>query len=75
MTDLNPGDAVILKGPLGPGLALNTFPKGLCLGFGAGTGVLPFMDLAYFIWQGKAPQDFCLKLYISFRTRREGICI
>lgn len=38
-----------LKGPLGPGLALHSDFSGHTLAFGAGTGLVPFIDLAMLI--------------------------
>ena len=66
---------IILKGPYGPGLGIYKLPKGPCLGFGAGTGALVFLDIVYAIWQEKTHSEFFLSLYISFKSRKESIGI
>ena len=69
---LEKGDEVLLKGPFGPGLGITRLPKGPCLAFAAGTGVLVFLDLVYAIWNG-VKEEFSLSLYVSFNSREEAI--
>ena len=64
-----------LKGPFGPGLGIYKLPKGPCLAFGAGTGVLTFLDLVYAIWTQRVHSEFYLSLYISFKSRKESVGI
>ena len=64
-----------LKGPFGPGLGIYKLPKGPCLAFGAGTGVLVFLDLVYAIWTQRVHSEFYLSLYISFKSRKESVGI
>ena len=47
---LDPNDSLTITGPLGPGLLLTPELTGHFIGFGAGTGVLPFLDLVEFLW-------------------------
>ncbi|CAG9330475.1 unnamed protein product [Blepharisma stoltei] len=70
--NLDSNSTIKIKGPLGPGLALTQLSSGLYLGFAAGTGILPFLDLAYSIWNDHAPTGFCLFLYVSFRSKSEA---
>ena len=68
------GQQVNLKGPLGPGLALTPDFQGHTAGFAAGTGVIPFIDLAHYIGQnekGQSPiaQGISMTLYVAFATR------
>ena len=49
LTNLKLGDQVYFKGPMGPGLLLESFPNGKVLTFAAGTGVLPYIDFLYYI--------------------------
>lgn len=72
LSGLDKGDEVLLKGPYGPGLGITRLPKGPCLAFAAGTGVLVFLDLVYAIWNG-VRDEFRLSLYVSFNSREEAI--
>ena len=47
---LGPGDPLTITGPMGPGLMLTPDLSGHFVGFGAGTGIMPFLDLVDFIW-------------------------
>lgn len=47
---LGPGDSITITGPMGPGLLLTPDLAGHHVGFGAGTGVMPFLDLVEFLW-------------------------
>ena len=49
ITTLPIGSKLILKGPMSPGLMLNTTKPGLYVACSGGTGILPFMDLVYYI--------------------------
>jgi len=44
-------EIVELKGVLGPGLMLDSRFNGNVAGFAAGTGIIPFFDLVYYIWK------------------------
>ena len=81
-----PDTAVTITGPLGPGLLLTPKLTGHFCAFGAGTGVLPFLDLVEFLWwkelhtQGSIPSarytplsDFSLTLYASFYKAEDVI--
>jgi NAD(P)H-flavin reductase len=74
------GQSISMKGPFGPGLALTPDFSGACAAFGAGTGVIPFLDLAYRIWEWnsgiKDPgQNISLFLYVSFRSSKDAFAI
>lgn len=75
LCNLQIGAQVQLKGPFGPGLGIYKLPKGPCLAFGAGTGVLVFLDLVYAIWTQRAHSEFFLYLYISFKSKKESVGI
>mmetsp|Transcript_13225 Transcript_13225/g.13333 ORF Transcript_13225/g.13333 Transcript_13225/m.13333 type:complete len:521 (+) Transcript_13225:97-1659(+) len=75
LCDLEPGSEYKLKGPLGPGLGFSSAPAGICTGFAAGTGILPFLDLVYMIWNGSVSSDFCLYLYVTFRSKRDSFAL
>ena len=68
VTQLRPGASLTLKGPMGPGLLISELPNKPCLAFAGGTGILPFLDLAYYVWEGNAPKNFKLYIYISFAS-------
>lgn len=80
------GTEVTVSGPMGPGLLLTPKLTGHFCAFGAGTGVLPFLDLVEFLWwkelrsQGNSPSsrydalnDFTLTLYASFYKAEDVI--
>ncbi|CAG9332730.1 unnamed protein product [Blepharisma stoltei] len=82
MYSQNIGSQIILKGPLGTGLCLSQL-KGHYLAFAGGTGIIPFLDLVYYIWKDAitnqdyfAPASsntqrvnhFSLKIYIAFKN-------
>lgn len=74
------GQSISMKGPFGPGLALTTDFNGACAAFGAGTGVIPFLDLAYKIWEWNSGsqgsrQNITLFLYVSFRSTKDAFAI
>lgn len=76
--DISPGQELTLKGPLGPGLALTQNYSGKVVGFAAGTGVLPFLDLVYVLYQQEVQErpkqlDIQLTLYVTFSSRKFGI--
>lgn len=66
------GSLLSLKGLIGPGLGFSSMPNYKCIGFAAGTGIIPFFDLVHAIWKGETPQGFNLYLYITFRSRKES---
>lgn len=81
-----PDTAVTITGPLGPGLLLTPKLSGHFCAFGAGTGVLPFLDLIEFLWwkelhtQGNIPsaryaplEDFTMTLYASFYKNQDVV--
>ena len=68
-------NSVWLRGPVGAGLALESLPSGVCLAFGAGTGLLPFLDLVYSVWRGKAHSGFELHLYVTFRDYSDSFAL
>lgn len=69
------GDIIPIQGPLGPGLMLKEL-KGNYLGFAAGTGLVPFLDLVYLIWLNKSTlKDFSFTLYVQFRDWADGFCL
>lgn len=72
--DLKVGDELHFKGPLGPGLCMVSIIEEDYIAFAAGTGILPFLDLVYSIWQGRATK-IKLHLYITFRTNRESFAL
>ncbi|CAG9336277.1 unnamed protein product [Blepharisma stoltei] len=72
----NQGDSgeLQLKGPLGPGLMLNAY-SGNYLGFAGGTGLIPFLDVAYLLWSTKdQPLPMSFTLFASFRTKEDSFC-
>ena len=71
---LNIGDQLHFKGPLGPGLCLQSLIEEDYIAFGAGTGILPFLDLVYSIWQQHATK-IKLHLYVTFKFRKESFAI
>jgi cytochrome b involved in lipid metabolism len=72
---LSVGMEICLKGPFGPGLCIYKLPKGPCLAFAVGTGVLSFMDLVYAIWKQKINPEFVLYFYVSFKSRKDCVGI
>ena len=84
MFKLTKGDHFELKGPLGPGLALTPELTGKFLAIGAGTGIMPFLDLVEMMIDIKQhnassvyPLDllnpqFSLLLYVSFRSSKDN---
>jgi len=72
-------EVLVIKGPLGKGLGIT--PNGTYIAFVAGTGVLPFMDLAAHLVRkflnlldnGENhmidPNGFKLILYVSYHGR------
>ena len=75
LTELKPGAQITLKGPFGPGLGISRLPKGKCLVFAAGTGILPFLDLVHAIWKQAINEKFRLYLYTSFSCREDAIAL
>ena len=73
LLSLKCGDVVTVKGPLGPGLMLTEL-KGNYLAFAGGTGLVPFLDLLYLIWQQRDELvNFQFTLYVSFRSENDSI--
>ena len=70
------GVNVRLKGPMGPGLMLTPTTSGRCIGFGGGTGIIPFLDLVEILyWRKLKPErygdtlkDLQLTLWVGFQT-------
>ena len=72
---LKAGNVLKIQGPLGPGLMISEL-KGKFLAFAGGTGLVPFLDLIYLVWQNRLTiQDFSLTVYVSFRSRKDGFCL
>jgi len=73
-----------LKGPLGPRLALTPELTGKFLAIGAGTGIMPFLDLVEMMIDLKQQNtgsvysldllnpQFSLLLYVSFRSSKDN---
>lgn len=63
-------EIVELKGVLGPGLLLDGSFNGNVVAFAAGTGLIPFLDLVYFIWRqevtGNKTNNINLILHAKF---------
>ncbi|CAG9319914.1 unnamed protein product [Blepharisma stoltei] len=75
MHNLGESGELHLKGPLGPGLMLNEF-SGDYLGFAGGTGLVPFLDVANYMWINRASQlPFTFTLFVSFRTNDDAFCV
>ncbi|OMJ80376.1 hypothetical protein SteCoe_19369 [Stentor coeruleus] len=75
LNNLNAGDKIIFKGPLGPGLQLKSL-EGNYLAFAGGTGLVPFLDLVYIAWKNLPDgNDFFLTLFVSFKTRKDGFAL
>lgn len=66
LSEIPLGTSITLKGPLGPGLLIDDIHEKDYLIFGAGTGILPFLDIVYAIWTGKITKAR-LHIYTSFR--------
>jgi len=74
------GMNLTLKGPIGPGLALNPDCRGKYMALAGGTGLVPILDLAHFIWVNhhtgsNYAGQISLFIYASFRSYREGIAV
>jgi NAD(P)H-flavin reductase len=66
LTTMQLGSPVLLKGPLGPGLCVESFANKDYLIFGAGTGIIPFFDIIHAVWSGRL-QTGTFHIYVSFR--------
>jgi cytochrome b involved in lipid metabolism len=69
-----------LKGPIGPGLALNPDCRGKYMALAGGTGLVPILDLAHLIWDhhrsgSSNDGQTSLFIYASFRSYRDGIAV
>lgn len=71
---LDIGSVVNFKGPIGPGLCIQGILDKDYLIFGAGTGILPFLDLIYNVWLERL-KNCRLHVYISFRKEEEGFAL
>ncbi|CAG9319913.1 unnamed protein product [Blepharisma stoltei] len=68
-------EALEIKGPVGPGLLLNSF-SGNFVGFAGGTGLVPFLDVAYHLWLNrKNPPAMKFTLFASFRNFDDSFCM
>lgn len=75
LNGLSPGQVVVMKGPIGPGLMLQSF-EGNYMAFAGGTGLVPFLDLVYMAWKClQKGQNFFLTLFVSFRTWKDGFAL
>jgi ferredoxin-NADP reductase len=74
LTEIPTGSFVTLKGPLGPGLLIDSEIENDYLVFGAGTGILPFLDIIYAIWCGRLPKAI-LHVYCSFRDDESSFAV
>lgn len=74
ISNLNLGSIVNFKGPIGPGLCIDTFVAKDYLILGAGTGILPFLDLIYQVWLGNIKSGF-FHVYMSFRVEEESFAL
>jgi ferredoxin-NADP reductase len=84
MFKLAKGDHFEMKGPLGPGLALTPASSGKFLAIGAGTGIMPFLDLVEMMIDIKLRNgssvyplnllnaQFSLMLFVSFRSTKDN---
>jgi cytochrome b involved in lipid metabolism len=71
---------VHISGPFGPGLALTESFKGAFVGLAAGTGLLPFLDLAYLLWRRSVGEttllpDIRLTLHVSFSSKEDSFSL
>lgn len=84
--DMQIGEEVEARGPLGPGLRLATTSTGKHLAIAAGTGVLPFLDLIHLLWwkEVNSPENpvdsatldqFSLHLILYLRNMGEAIAL
>ena len=84
MFKLAKGDHFEVKGPLGPGLALTPALTGKCLAIGAGTGIMPFLDLVEMLLDIKQKNqgsvypldqlhpDLSMIFFASFRSPKDN---
>ena len=72
--DLKINEQLHFKGPLGPGLCTQAFIAEDYLIIAAGTGILPFLDFCYSIWNNLSIKQrvFC---YVAFRNEEESFGI
>jgi nitrate reductase (NAD(P)H) len=68
------GTSVTMKGPLGPGLVLDSFLNKDYLIFAAGTGLIPFLDIIYAVWRGQIHHG-TLHVYVSFRDEASSFAV
>jgi hypothetical protein len=68
------GTQIQFKGPIGPGICTDSFKDKEFLVFGAGTGVLPFLDLVYAIWKGRVSNSV-IHMYMSFRDDASSFAV
>ena len=68
------GDVLNFKGPLGPGLCIQSIVEEDYLILAAGTGILPFLDVIYSIWQ-EITIKIRIFMYVTFRSERESFAI
>ena len=74
LCQMDTGSEIELKGPIGPGLCLQNLLEKDYLIFGAGTGILPFLDLVYRVWMERVNK--CrLHVYVSFKREEEGFAL
>ena len=76
LNSLKVGDSIQLRGPLGPGLLLQSL-EGNYLALGGGTGLVPYLDLVYMAYKayGNESSTFKLTLFAFFRTSKDGFAL
>ena len=71
---MNMGNALNFKGPLGPGLCIQSVFEEDYLILAGGTGILPFLDIVYSIWQ-ETTTKIRLFMYVSFCNEQESFAV
>lgn len=74
LTSIPLGSEIQFKGPIGPGICTDSLAGKEFIAFGAGTGLLPFLDLIYAIWKGRV-SNCVIHLYISFRDEASSFAV
>jgi len=67
LAELPIGTEMYLEGPMGLGLGLTDYTEGNYVIFAAGTGILPFLDLIYFLYK----KEMMIKKYEKVQANSE----
>ena len=74
LNNLSIGSTLSIKGPLGPGLALDSL-DGEYVALAGGTGLVPFIDLVHNVSQSPSHKNFKLTIFAFFRSEPQSFCI